>query len=136
MLEGSSSPVFVKERSLCHFQASLSEVNGVEVSSTAWDSVVLKDFFTSDTNLLWKGLSADSSSVIKLSATKDTFLPDSFSAYLTVSVAVLPSLSRKDAGRSTLCLAEQQEPPVWGNTHQGRKGSELLSNTIFFSFSY
>lgn len=63
---------------------------------------------------------------------KDTLLSDSFSGYLMVSVAVLPSLSRKDAGRSTLCLAEQQEPPLWGNTHQGRKGSELLSNTLFF----
>lgn len=64
---------------------------------------------------------------------KDTFLSDSFWGYLTVSVAVLHSLLRKDAGRSTLCLAEQREPPAWGNTHQGRKGSELFSNTFFFS---
>lgn len=72
------------EGSLCHFQASLSVVNGTEVSSTAWLSVVLKDLFASDTNLLWKGLSANSSSVIKLSGMqqKDNFLSDSFWGYL------------------------------------------------------
>jgi len=135
MLEGSSSPVFMGEGSLCHFQASLSVVDGREVSSTAYLSVVLKDFFTSDTNLLWKGLGADSSSIIKLIGMqqKNTLQSDSFWRYLTVSVAVLHSQLRKGAGRFTLCLAEQREPPAQGNTCQGRKGSELFSNTFFFS---
>lgn len=44
-----------------------------------------------------------------------------------MSVVVLQSLLRKDAGMSTLCLAEQREPPAWG-----RHGSELFSNTFFF----
>lgn len=96
MLEGTSSPVFVGVGSLCHFQALLSVVN-----STASVSVVLKDFFISDINLLWKGLCANSSLIIKLSGVQQKYasLSDSFWGYLRVSVAVLPLL-RKEAGRS------------------------------------
>lgn len=130
MLEGTSSPVFVGVGSLCHFQASLSVV-----SSTASVSVVLKDFFISDINLLCKGLCVNSSSVITLSGVQQKYasLSDSFWGYLRVSVAVLPLL-RKEAGRSIFGLAEQQDLPAWGNIHQGRKGSKLFSNTFVFSF--
>lgn len=43
-------------------------------------------------------------------------------------------MSKKDAGKSTLCPSEQWEPPGWENIQKRKKASELFSNMFFSLF--